>query len=136
MIAGRYTLIREIGRGGSGTVHLARDEALGRLVAIKRIGLLPGATNPDLARAEREARLSAALNHPNVVSVFDLAQDDDIHWLVMEYVEGQTLAELVAAQGPLESTDAAMVLGQAADALASATRPASCTETSNPATSC
>ena len=60
MIAGRYTLEREIGRGGSGTVHLALDEVLGRQVAIKRIGLVPGSDNAERERAEREARLAAA----------------------------------------------------------------------------
>ena len=56
MIAGRYTLEREIGRGGTGAVHLGRDEVLGRPVALKRIGMIPGADAPDLARAEREER--------------------------------------------------------------------------------
>ena len=56
MIAGRYTLDREIGRGGMGAVWLGHDEVLGRQVALKRIGLLPGADSTDLARAEREAR--------------------------------------------------------------------------------
>ena len=95
MIAGRYTLEREIGRGGTGAVHLGRDEVLGRPVALKRIGMLPGAEAPDLARAEREARLAAALNHPHVVAVYDLVVEGDHQWLVMEYVEGETLAERI-----------------------------------------
>ena len=110
MIAGRYTLEREIGRGGSGTVHLAHDEVLGRTVAIKRIGVMPGADAADMQRAEREARLAASLNHPHVVAVFDLVEEDDCHWLVMEYVEGQTLAQLVRTEGPLETTTAAALL--------------------------
>jgi serine/threonine protein kinase len=120
LISSRYTLEREIGRGGAGTVHLARDEVLGRTVAIKRIGLMPGTTNPDLARAEREARIAAALNHPHVVSVFDLVEEDDCHWLVMEYVDGRTLAEVVREEGPLEPTRAAGILAQTADALVEA----------------
>ena len=120
MIAGRYTLEREIGRGGSATVHLARDEVLGRQVALKRIGVMPGADTPELARAEREARLAASLNHPHVVSIFDLVMEDDAHWLVMEYVDGRTLSDLVRDEGPLGSQEAARVLGQAADALADA----------------
>ncbi len=76
---------------------LARDEVLGRQVAIKRVGMMPGGATPDLERAEREARLAARLNHPHVVAVFDLVTDDDGQWLVMEYVEGVTLAGLVAA---------------------------------------
>lgn len=120
MIAGRYTLEREIGRGGSGTVHLALDEVLGRQVAMKRIGLVPGSDNAERERAEREARLAAALNHPHVVSVFDLVDADDVRWLVMEFVDGETLSERVRSSGPLEATEAARLLGQTADALVEA----------------
>ncbi len=120
MIAGRYRLEREIGRGGSGTVHLAVDEVLGRQVAIKRIGMIAGSDDVERERAEREARLAAALNHPHVVSVFDLVDEDDVRWLVMEYVEGETLNQHVRSSGPLEATTAATLLGQTADALVAA----------------
>lgn len=120
MISGRYRLEREIGRGGSGTVHLATDEVLGRRVAIKRVGMLPGADDVERERAEREARLAAALNHPHVVSVFDLVVDGDVRWLVMEYVDGDTLAARVRDSGPLGATEAAGLLAQAADALVEA----------------
>jgi serine/threonine protein kinase len=122
VIAGRYTLGREIGRGGAGIVHLAHDEVLGRSVAIKRIGLLPGTTGQDVARAEREARIAAGINHPHVVSILDLVKDVDCYWLVMEHVQGRTLSEVVAADGPLSPTRAAGILAQAADALVQATR--------------
>jgi hypothetical protein len=120
VIAGRYRLEREIGRGGSGTVHLALDEVLGRQVAIKRIGATPGSDDAELERAEREARLAAALNHPHVVAVFDLVNDQDVRWLVMEYVDGETLSERVRGSGPLDSVEAATLLGQTADALVEA----------------
>jgi serine/threonine protein kinase len=120
VIAGRYRLEREIGRGGSGTVHLATDEVLGRQVAIKRIGLIPGSDDVERERAEREARLAAALNHPHVVSVFDLVDEAGVRWLVMEYVDGQTLSERVRATGPIEATEAAALIGQTADALVEA----------------
>ena len=120
MIAGRYQLERQIGRGGSGTVHLAVDEVLGRQVAIKRIGLIPGSDSAELERAEREARLAAALNHPHVVSVFDLVDEGDVRWLVMEYVDGETLSERVRTAGPLDATEAATLLAQTADALVEA----------------
>ena len=94
MIAGRYTLEREIGRGGAGVVHLGHDEVLDRHVAIKRMGLLPGTTEDDVARAEREARLAAGISHPHVVSILDLVKDEDCYWLVMEHVEGRTLTEV------------------------------------------
>lgn len=122
MIGGRFSLDREIGRGSSGAVWLGRDELLGRVVALKRIGLLPGADRTDLARAEREARLSARLNHPHVVAVFDVVidTDSDQHWLVMEYIEGVTLDQLVRQQGALSPDGAAALMRQVADALVAA----------------
>ncbi|WP_162529821.1 serine/threonine-protein kinase [Nocardioides caldifontis] len=122
MIAGRYALKDEVGRGGMGVVWRAEDELLGRDVAVKRVGLTPGGATPDLARAAREARLAATLNHPNVVAVFDLVDQDDQQWLVMEYVESRTLTQLVAEHGPLSPDDAARLLCQAADALVAAHR--------------
>ena len=120
MIGDRYTLDREIGRGGMGSVWLGRDEVLGRLVAIKRVGAAVGGSSPDLVRAEREGRIAARVNHPHVVAVFDLVQEGDQNWLVMEYVEGRTLAEQIQAQGRLTADEAAPILAQAADALSAA----------------
>ena len=120
VIAGRYRVEREIGRGGMGAVWLCRDELLGRTVAVKQIGRLPGESTTDLARAMREARSSAALNHRNVVSVFDAIEEDDHLWLVMEYVPGRTLAQLLAAEGPLEPARVAWIGAQVADGLAAA----------------
>lgn len=105
-----------------GAVHVARDEVLGREVAIKKIGMLPGASMPDLARAEREARLAATLNHPHVVSVFDLVEEGDQKWLVMEYVNGKSLAERIRDSGPLDHAATASIMWQVADALAAAHR--------------
>jgi serine/threonine protein kinase len=122
VIAGRYSLDREIGRGGMGAVWLGTDEVLGREVALKRIGLMPGLDSTDLARAEREARLAARLSHPNVVAIFNLVVDGETgaRWLVMEYVDGPTLGQLVHEEGPLSPDEAAPLLRQSADALAAA----------------
>ncbi len=120
MIGGRYTLDREIGRGGMGAVWLGRDITLDRQVALKRIGIAPGAQTPDVRRAGREARLAAMLSHPHVVSVFDMIEEDGQQWLVMEYVEGHSLAQLVRETGPLDPATTASVLAQVADALAAA----------------
>ena len=105
-----------------GAVWLGRDEVLGRQIALKRIGLLPGADSTDLARAEREARLTARLNHPHVVAVFNLVvdADTDAQWLVMEYVDGTTLTQLVRDEGKLSPDDAAPLLWQTADTLVAA----------------
>jgi serine/threonine protein kinase len=103
-----------------GAVWLGRDTVLGRDVALKRIGLMPGVASPDLERAEREARLAARLNHPHVVAVFDLVEDEEDTWLVMEYVEGITLSAFVKRDGALTPDEAAPLVEQAADALAAA----------------
>src|SRR3954463_11259959 len=96
-IADRYRGGRQSRHGGMGTVWLCRDERRERDVAVKQIGTLPGETAPDLARAMREARSSAALNHPHVVSIYDVVEEDGAHiWLVMEYVVSRTLAQVIA----------------------------------------
>lgn len=120
IIAGRYHVERAIGRGGMGTVWLCRDEVLGREVAVKQVGLMPGESAPDLARALREARSSAALNHPHVVSVFDAVEADRHIWLVMEYVRGSTLSELIGREGRLDPARVASIGAQVADGLAAA----------------
>ena len=122
MIAGRYTLDREIGRGGMGAVWCGTDQTLGRTVALKKIGIAPGGGTPDVQRAEREARLAARLNHPHVVAVFDLVDDEDSdqQWMVMEHVDGTNLSEIVRANGPLPPDQVAPILAQVADALAAA----------------
>ena len=103
-----------------GAVWLARDETLGRDVAIKRIGTAPGSESADLTRAQREARLAARLNHPHVVAVFDLITEGHERWLVMEYVEGVTLSGLVEREGALTPAQASPLIRQAADALTAA----------------
>jgi hypothetical protein len=103
-----------------GTVWLCTDEVLGRRVAVKQVGTLPGETTLDLARALREARSSAALNHRNVVSVYDAVEEGEHIWLVMEYVEGRTLAELIAEEGALSPQRVARIGAQVADGLAAA----------------
>jgi eukaryotic-like serine/threonine-protein kinase len=99
VIGGRYVLLQQIGQGGMGAVWLARDQLLGREVAVKRIGLFPGGDTPGLVRAQREATLAARLNHPHVVAVFDFVSEGEEQWLVMEHVVGADLAELVTNGG-------------------------------------
>ncbi|WP_043662463.1 serine/threonine-protein kinase [Streptomyces xylophagus] len=98
-IAGRYTLTEQIGRGGMGTVWRADDEVLGRQVAIKRLHARPELSADELAtlyeRTRREARSAARIAHPNVIVVHDVVDDDGRPCIVMEYVPGPTLAELL-----------------------------------------
>nr|MBA3311353.1 serine/threonine protein kinase [Nocardioidaceae bacterium] len=119
-IADRYRVIRAVGRGGMGTVWLCRDEVLGRDVAVKQIGALPGESAENTARAMREARSAAALNHKNAVSIFDVVDHDGKPWLVMEYVPSRTLTEVLNEDGPLSPDRAARMGAQLAAALASA----------------
>jgi hypothetical protein len=120
LIAGRYRVERAVGRGGMGTVWLCHDEILGREVAVKQVGHLPGESTTDTARALREARSSAALNHKNVVSVFDVVESEEGAWLVMEYVPSRTLSEILREDGPLPPERAAWIGAQVADGLAAA----------------
>lgn len=113
LIDGRYELLEVIASGGMATVWRARDDRLDRLVALKRPH--PAAPDDDLhARFEREARSSAALSHPNLVTVMDVGRDGDGPFMVMELVDGQTLAE-VPRLGPAEAVEIGALL---ADALA------------------
>ncbi len=120
LIGGRYRVDRAIGRGGMGTVWLCRDETLRRDVAVKQVGLLPGQSVTDSARALREARSSAALSHRNVVTVFDVVEENDAIWLVMEHVPSRSLADLFRQEGPLDPARVADIGAQVADGLAAA----------------
>nr|MBA3422886.1 serine/threonine protein kinase [Thermoleophilaceae bacterium] len=112
--ADRYRVLRRLGSGGMATVFQAEDERLGRQVAVKR---LHAYSPEDMAlRFDREARLGASLNHPNLVAVYDTLTDPEGVLIVMEYVDGPTLAQALG-DGALEPERAAEVLGGAAAAL-------------------
>ena len=114
-----YTISGEIGRGGMGVVYLATDEKLDRQVAIKA---LPAdlAADPDrLARFQREAKVLASLNHPNVGGIHGLEQADGHQYLVLEYVEGETLADRLS-RGPIPIDESLALAKQIAEALEAA----------------
>ena len=122
LIGGRYQTVRPVGRGGMGIVWLARDTVLGREVAAKQIGDFPGESAGETRRAMREARAAAALNHPNVVAVYDVTEHEGTPWLVMEYVAGPTLAQAIRQRGPMTPKGAADLGAQLAGALTAAHR--------------
>lgn len=105
VVAERYRLIGELGRGGMGVVWLARDELLGREVAIKEVKAPAGFDERDTARLyarlEQEGRAAARVEHPNVVKVYDVAMADGNPWIVMELIRGLTLADVLDAEGPM-----------------------------------
>ncbi|TMR00314.1 serine/threonine protein kinase [Actinomadura soli] len=124
VLAGRYRLESVVGRGGMGTVWRARDETLDREVAVKEVvlpaGLSDGERENRHRRTLREARASARLNHPGVVTVHDVVDEDDRPWIVMELVPARSLQEIVDADGPLPPARAAAIGRQIAGALRAA----------------
>jgi hypothetical protein len=118
VLAGRYSIERELGRGGMGIVLLARDVALDRLVAIKLLPPHLAASAESRDRFLREARTAAGLSHPNIVPIHLVEQAGTLVFFVMGYVEGATLRERVARTGPLSPRLAMKVLQEVAWALA------------------
>jgi eukaryotic-like serine/threonine-protein kinase len=120
ILDGRYQLNSLLGVGGMARVYLASDRVLERLVAVKVLSP-PYAQDPVFVeRFRREARSAASLSHPNIVAVFDSGSDAGDHYLVMEYVAGQSLAELLARQGRLAPRRTAELAIQVCEALAAA----------------
>ena len=127
LVAGRFLLLRELGRGGMGTVWLAADETLGRQVAIKELRPRQGLAGADLEaqrqRALREARSAARIHHANAVTLYEVipaGTGDEAVYLIMEFVEGPTLGELIAGEGPLPASRVAHYGLQLLDVLESA----------------
>lgn len=112
----RYTLVRELGRGGMGAVFLGRDVKLGREVAIK---VLPPTTRAYLGsdRFQREVQLAARLSHPHIVPLFEADEVDGFLYYVMGYVAGESLAERLANQGQLPLDEALRITAEVGDAL-------------------
>src|SRR5215510_5314355 len=117
---GSYEILSAIGAGGMGEVYRARDAKLGREIAIK---VLPGDVATDPARRsrfEQEARSASALNHPNILTIYDISEADGSLYIAMELVEGRTLRELLAAGDPLPTRKLLDIAVQTAEGLAKA----------------
>lgn len=116
-MVGKYKILELIGSGGMGRVYLAEHIIMRRRVAVK---ILPRAKSADpsaLGRFQREARAVAALKHPNIVQAYDIDEDRDLHYMVMEYVDGMSVQEYVKRFGPIPWGQAADYICQAADGL-------------------
>ncbi|MFE0091373.1 serine/threonine-protein kinase [Streptomyces sp. NPDC058991] len=113
LLAGRYRLTESIGRGGMGKVWRAQDEVLHRTVAVKELtaGLYVSEADRTVlhARTQKEARAAARISHPNVVTVHDVLEYDGRPWIVMQYVDGPSLADAAKESGRIEPTEAARI---------------------------
>ena len=123
---GRYRLEREIGRGAMGTVYLGRDSAINRLVAIKAIPLAREFSDGELAEARsrffREAETAGRLNHPNIVIIYDVGEQDGLAYIAMEYLKGKHLSDFAAPATLLEPRKVMELMARTADALGFAHR--------------
>ncbi len=117
MIANRYLIAKDLGHGGMADVYLAMDTVLNREVAIK---LLRGELCADpvsLLRFQREANAASALTHPNIVEIYDVGEFEGRQYIVMEYVRGKTLKQLIASRGALDTQEAITIMKQLVDAV-------------------
>jgi tetratricopeptide (TPR) repeat protein len=117
LLGGRYRLEREIGRGGMGVVYLARDMQLDRPVALKFLGTLMDESEEYRERFIREAKVAAKVNHPNIVSIYDVSASMGRARIVMEYVQGASLSRRIKEKGKLAPREALNVFAQACSAL-------------------
>ena len=116
---GHFTIVRLLGTGGMGEVYEAQDAKLGRSVAVKVLSD-PSLQSPDrMARFEREARLLASLNHPNIAAIYGIEEADGVRFLVLELVPGDTIADLLK-KGPMEVAEALSLFRQVAEAVETA----------------
>ncbi|MGW3117702.1 protein kinase domain-containing protein [Streptomyces sp. NPDC001107] len=126
LLAGRYRVVAQLGRGGMGVVWRAVDEVLGREVAVKELRTYSDADGPELAdlrlRMQREARAAARVRHPGVVAVHDVTEVDGRPLIVMELVDGPSLEQVLRERGSLDPVEAAGIGAKVMDALAAAHR--------------
>lgn len=120
MIAGRYEVVSHIGQGGMADVFLAVDTILNRQVAVKILRADLSGDTVSILRFEREAQAAASLAHPNIVEIYDVGDYKDHHYIVMEYVPGKTLKQLIRSRGPLVNEEAVDIMKQLCSAVAEA----------------
>lgn len=122
VLGNRYEILRKIGDGGMAFVYQARDKLLNRIVAVKVLRPEFVDDQEFLVKFKREAEAVASLSHPNIVNVYDVGEDGKVHYIVMEYVDGQNLKEIIQDEGRLEEYTALDIAKQIARALSAAHR--------------
>ena len=120
LVLGNYVILDKLGQGGMGTVFKARHRRMNRLVALKVLPHSLSSSPEAIARFQREVEAAARLQHPNIAAAFDADEAGGVHFLVMEFVDGPTLATYVKQRGPLPAVLAVKVIAQAARGLAAA----------------
>lgn len=122
VLGNRYEILRKIGDGGMAFVYQARDKLLNRIVAVKVLRPEFVDDQEFLVKFKREAEAVASLSHPNIVNVYDVGEDGKVHYIVMEYVDGKNLKEIIQSEGSLEEYTALDITKQIAQALGAAHR--------------
>lgn len=117
VLGGRYEIAEKLGAGGMAIVYRAQDTLLQRPVTVKVLRGELAADDNVVRRFRREAQAAASLSHPNIVGVYDVGRQDEIHYIVMEYIEGKTLKEEITERGPLQPEEAVRVGRQICEAL-------------------
>ncbi|WP_288895048.1 Stk1 family PASTA domain-containing Ser/Thr kinase [uncultured Megasphaera sp.] len=119
-LANRYQILEEVGTGGMAVVYKARDILLDRIVAVKILHAEYGNDHEFVTRFRQEAQAAAKLSHPNIVNIYDVGKDGDIHYIVMEFVRGETLKEYIEKHGHLPINTSIQIAFDIGEALESA----------------
>lgn len=116
-LGGRYEILDRVGGGGMAVVYKAKDNLLDRIIAVKILRPQYAIDDDFVHRFRREAQAAASLSHPNIVSIYDVGVEEDTHYIIMEYVEGNTLKEYINENAPLAPDEAIKIAKQIAEAL-------------------
>ncbi|PTM57583.1 protein kinase domain-containing protein [Desmospora activa] len=117
LLGQRYEILRQLGGGGMAVVYLAQDRLLERQVAIKVLDDELGHDTDFIRRFEREAQAAASLSHPHIIAIYDVGQEDEIYYIVMEYMEGASLMDRIAERGMIPAREAVEIAIQICDGL-------------------
>ena len=120
VLGNRYEILEKVGNGGMATVYKAKDKTLNRYVAIKVLKDEFANDQEFIKRFQIEAQSAAALSHPNIVSIYDVANDNDVHYIVMELIEGKTLKEVIKSEVKLDWKKSIEIASQIASGLSTA----------------
>ena len=122
ILGNRYQLLRKVGDGGMAFVYEAKDKSLNRIVAVKVLRPEFGDDEDFLKKFRREAEAIASVSHPNIVSIYDVGEDRNVNYIVMEFIDGKNLKDIIRSEGILDEYTALEITKQIAKALSLAHR--------------